>query len=147
MATKSKGQVSHGLHTLIKGLLKHVDGTEPLLLGGKKYKREELIAFCQAQLEAIAQVEAAEARVTVLRAKRDALAQGHKPVIRALEHHLRATLGADNLTLAEFGFRPAKKRKKPSGQEMLKAAEKGRATREARGTVGKKERLKIKGKA
>jgi hypothetical protein len=67
------------------------------------------------------------------------------PVIRDLRRFLLASFSTAPQTLAEFGLEPPKARKPRTGAENAAAAAKAEATRKARGTVGSKKKLTIKG--
>lgn len=53
-------------------------------------------------------------------------------------------IGRENPELALFGFKPEKKKRRLTGEELAIRAEKARRTREARGTLGKRRRSAIK---
>ena len=64
-------------------------------------------------------------------------------ILLGLKSHLVTTYGAKSQVVADFGFTP--KTKKTTAKTTAAAVDKRAATRVARGTVGKKEKLKITG--
>lgn len=54
-------------------------------------------------------------------------------------------LGSTNPELEKFGFKPEKARRKLTGEELAVRAAKSRATREKRGTKGKRQKEAVKG--
>ena len=67
------------------------------------------------------------------------------PLLRDYKRFLLATFGMSAQQLAEFGLQPPKARTPLSTDKRAAATAKARATRTARGTKGKKQKLAIKG--
>jgi hypothetical protein len=67
------------------------------------------------------------------------------PLFRAYKRFLLATYGTSAQQLAAFGLQPPKARTPISTETRATATAKARATRAARGTKGKKQKLAIKG--
>ncbi|HSY23512.1 MAG TPA: hypothetical protein VK841_15405 [Polyangiaceae bacterium] len=67
------------------------------------------------------------------------------PLVRAYKRFLLATYGTSAQQLAVFGLQPPKARTPISTGTRATATAKARATRAARGTKGKKQKLAIKG--
>src|SRR5579883_1367673 len=60
--------------------------------------------------------------------------------IALLHKALEMELGADNAVLADFGFKPAQKRRQLTPEEKQAAAQKAKATRAKNGTLGKRQK-------
>jgi hypothetical protein len=116
-----------------------------LILEGKAWKGEDVVQAFQDQVAALQASTAAHA--TWLKTVTDQRAS-YKTVIVPLLHALRAYVallyGTGSQTYLAFGFAPPTKAK-PSINTQTTALQQRRATREARGTMGKKQRLAIKG--
>jgi hypothetical protein len=67
------------------------------------------------------------------------------PVFRAFKRIVLDTFNNATEIRADFGFEPRKVRKLLSGEQIAAATVKRRATRTARGTIGKRKKLAIKG--
>jgi hypothetical protein len=67
------------------------------------------------------------------------------PVIRDYKRYLLASFGTAPQTLADFGMQPPKARKPLTSDQRAAAKAKVTATRAARGTTSKKQKLAIKG--
>ena len=65
--------------------------------------------------------------------------------MKAYKRFILATFGDDPEILADFGLEPPKVPKPLSGEERVAATTKADATRKARGTAGKKQKLAIQG--
>ena len=65
--------------------------------------------------------------------------------VRDYRNFLRATFSTANAQLADFGLAPPRARSPLSSEKRVAAAAKMRATRAARGTTSKKQKLAIKG--
>src|SRR6202035_2367644 len=63
----------------------------------------------------------------------------------AYKRFVRATFTGATQTLADFGLEPPKARKPLTSEQRAAAAAKATATRKARGTTSKKQKLAIKG--
>lgn len=128
----------------IAALDRRAANAPPILIAGKPKT--------PAELKAVLQAESAAIRATnelYLRWRAAALVQRTaSEAARATRAGLRAFLlvahGADDFSaLGEFGFQPPK-RAKPSAATAAQAVEKAKATRAARHTMGKRQRLAIK---
>jgi hypothetical protein len=73
------------------------------------------------------------------------LERSTRDFVRYLEIAVRAAFGDNARKLADFGLERAKKPGPRSAMVKALAAEQAKATRLARGTLGRRQRLKIKG--
>jgi hypothetical protein len=127
------------------GLKKHFAG-QTLVLQGAKATADSIIATLQGYATAVKAADAARAQWTSQLAK----VRVQKPRVRALLADLHAliylTFGHNGPPLSDFGMssRPTRKR---SVASKIAAAEKSKATREVRGTMGKKQKAKVRGVA
>jgi hypothetical protein len=128
----------------IAGLKKHYAG-QTMMLDGKSYPADALELLFQSCVDTETQaVQATVAKTTAVKQARDTAAQV-RPVARAFEKAVLAAYGADPTALADFDLKPPKQSvKTPAVKDA--AAVKAKATREALGTMGPKQKKKAKAK-
>jgi hypothetical protein len=131
---------------LILGTHKYYPNASTVLqVGGAAYTVNELTQLMQEFVNAREAVEvakaAARAKVQVERSR----APSQIAVIRAFETIVRGSFGNKADVLAEFGLALRKVHAPIDAKQKAVAVVKRAATRAARGTVGKKKKLAIKG--
>ena len=130
---------------VIVGIKKDLQNVStPLPLAGSTYTMATLVQLIQSRIDAANAV--ITARATWLHAGEayNALNTNVTQVVRALRQYVINTFGPDSPVLADFGFTPPKKAEMTPEAKVARA-EKSAATRKARGTMGKKQKAKIKG--
>jgi hypothetical protein len=137
--------------TLAKRALDLVAGTQKhspngsFTLGSATYTAANLVQLFQGLADAIANVDLAKAGwQDALKSMGDAHAKA-VPVLRAYQSWLAATYGNAPATLADYGLAPRKVPTPPSADAKAAAVAKREATRQARHTMGKKQKLKVTG--
>ena len=129
---------------IIAGLVKHFLGAS-YSLGGKEYTRRQLVAEFQSHLDAIDEVDATRAALAAAVAKERKLARQVAALARYVKMSAESRFGLTPTICADFGWEVPK----PPGPKTVKAklegAKKARETRKARGTMGKRQRKKIRG--
>jgi hypothetical protein len=130
---------------VIDAIPRYFPDDAPIMLNGKSYKPSAVAAAFQAANDAIAQTEAAYAAWQRLALHERGILGDLKVLSRAFELHLQNKLGMTSPRLLDFRYKPARKAKK-TAEVKRAAAEKALATRKARGTLGPKQKKKIKGK-
>ncbi len=142
--SKSKMNVEVRYQTLIAGLLANFDPASSFPLPTGTFTRDELVAILQKRIAAgEASKSAKTAWHSTVEAERQAEAD-LSPLRKPLQQSLAGRFGASGAQMAEFGFAPAKPRK-VSAKTKAAAAVKAKATRQARGTMGKKQKKDVKG--
>ena len=140
----SKASVLARMQAIIAGTLKHFPNGS-FTLGNAPYTTSSLVALFQSLIDAIDALAAAQASakdaVTAMRGVKAKVA----PVYLDYKRFLLATFRTATPALSDFGLEPPKAPKPRSGEQMAAAAAKAEATRKARGTVGKKKKLTVKG--
>ena len=131
---------------LAAGIEQHFTATAQLYIAEKALTPAQVAAQLQTLAALRTAVDAARAALKGKLA--DETTEG--PALRAfcasVISFVRAAYPGAPEILADFGLAPKKVRKALTAQEQAAANAKGAATREARGTVGKKKKLAIKGK-
>ena len=132
------------VQALLAGTQKHTSNAQ-FTFGNTTYTTASLVEVLQGLADAYPVESAARANakdaLAALRAKKATV----DPVIRAYVTYLRATYSNATAVLSDYGLQAPKARSPLTAQTRIAATEKARATRVARGTVGKKKKLAIKG--
>jgi hypothetical protein len=128
----------------IRGLNDHVPEGAEIRIAGVVYTKGEIIAAYQAIVDTQAALVKSRAQVAVdLAARQAAEARGAK-----LEFPLKTWalnyFGAESEAVANIGYAAPKKGVK-SPEVLARAVRLAKATREARGTMGKRQRERVKG--
>jgi hypothetical protein len=132
------------VQALIAGTLKHFPAGS-FTLGSTVFTTTTLVLLLQSLADSIASLNAAQASA------KDALvaAQGTKakvgPFVQAYMRLVLAAFSNTAQTLADFGLEPPKARAPRTSEQKVIAAAKARATRIARGTTSRKQKLTVKG--
>ena len=121
----------------------HFTSATKFTFGGVDYKAKEIQQLLQSRIDAASATEAARAKWLTASAAELEKTTACEEVLLALKSHLVTTYGASSQIVADFGFTP--KQRQTTADVTAKAVVKRKATREARGTMGKRQRLKIKG--
>ena len=141
---QSKASALARVQALMAGTEKHFPNGS-FTLGNAAYTTASLVQAFKALADALTVVDAAHASardaVTALREAETKVA----PLLRDYRNFLRATFSTANAELADFGLAPPKARTPLSSEKRVAAAAKTRATRAARGTTSKKQKLAVKG--
>ncbi|HEY1692111.1 MAG TPA: hypothetical protein VGG39_08105 [Polyangiaceae bacterium] len=132
------------LQALIAGLQSQLPSGS-FLLGGQTYTSAALVSAFQGTIAALAALTAAHAGVTVALAAFQAALAKTGPLSRALKRTLQEQYANAPDTLALFGLKPRKVPAPRTAAEIAAAAAKAKATREARGTTSKKQKLAVTG--
>jgi len=138
--------------TIVSILTKRVNGVQKYLVAekaeipvqGALLKPAHLVKLYKGNLDARAAVTAGHSSYKAAIATRDEAEVSRLAADESLKAWVLARFGADSVEAGEFGFAP---RKKPevSAETRAAAVLQNKATRDARGTVGKKKKLQIKG--
>ncbi|HEY3817061.1 MAG TPA: hypothetical protein VGL81_07820 [Polyangiaceae bacterium] len=132
------------MQSMIDGLQKNSPNGQ-FTLGGTTFTTASLVALFQSVITAMANVTAAQASATDAVAAMNGVVAKAEPVFRSLKSNLLNTNGAATSTLANFGLEPPQARTPQTSAEKTAAVEKAKATRAARGTTSKKQKLKVTG--
>jgi hypothetical protein len=130
---------------IIEGLTKHFTKRNTYWVGGKQYTQRQLIDLFRSQIEAIDEVDAAHAAVASAVARERAVALRIRELARQLKHTLVMDLGFSITGWADFGLELPKKPGPKTVKAKAEGARKAQATRQARHTMGKRQRKKVRG--
>ena len=129
---------------LIAGTQKHFP-TGQFTIGSTVYTSASLMQVLQGLADAMTALAAAQA------AAKDALAAAHEaattvgPIVQAYRRIVVAAFGNASQTLVDFGVPAPKARTPLTTEQRAVAVAKAKATRTARGTTSRKQKLAIKG--
>jgi hypothetical protein len=129
---------------VIVGIQKHLLSVPSLPLAGSTYTPADLVKLVQSRIDSAGVVAAAGANKHATVVAHTALGTTLTPVLRGLRQYVLNAFGETSPVLADFGFTPPKKRTL-TPEKKAAAALLAKATRKARHTVGKKQKLAIKG--
>ena len=135
------------LRLLISGVQKHFPSGQMILAGQTFNLPSDLVQYIQADIDATDAADKVHADwLAGVQVQRDSH-QKVGPVLRALKRQVLAKFGDTQdagSTLADFGYAPPKVSTK-SVVTKATSADRNRATRAARHTMGSKQKLQVKG--
>jgi hypothetical protein len=140
------GALLESYNALIKGLqTKPPAGASDLAVQGKVYAIADLVMALTIIRDVLAAVPAAhDAHVTALQARADI----EPRAVTFLDDTctaVRGALGTKSTNLSVYGIKPRKTAAPLTAEQQVEKTTKAAATRKARGTLGKKQKAKIKG--
>ena len=143
-STHSKAVALAQVQALMAGTERHFPNGS-FTLGNTTYTTASLVQALKVLADALTAMNAVHSStrdaVTALQAAEATVT----PLMRDYRHFLRATFSTASAQLADFGLAPPKARKPLASDKQVTATAKMRATRTARGTTSKKQRLAVKG--
>jgi hypothetical protein len=132
------------VQALMRGLQKRFPNGS-FTFGNTVFTTAQLLPALQSLVDAMAAVDAAQKSASDAMAALRAVQPKVTPVLQELVRFIRATFGTAAQPLADFGLEPPKARTTRTSEQKAAAAAKLRATRKARGTTSKKQKLAISG--
>jgi hypothetical protein len=139
-----KAQVSND-SALCDGLAKNHKQTEKLALDGKEVTVGEAMKMLRQRVALAKEADELRAQLHAKVAAYHALIAETRGTVSTLRTTLIARLGKTSPSLVEYGIRPRKVRTALTLEERVFAVAKAKATRTARHTMSKKQRLEIEG--
>ncbi len=140
---KTKAGALALVQALIAGTLKHFPNGS-FMLGNTTYTTAALVQLLQGLAAAMTATNVAQAGAKDTLAAEQGTETTVGPVMQAYERFLRAAF-TNAQALADFGLTPPKARTPMTAAQLAARAAKAVATREARGTTSKKQKLTVKG--
>ena len=139
-----KATVLAHLQALISGLQSQLPN-ESFTLGNSVFTTTSLVQLIQTLIVSIQSVNTAQASAKVAVSNMRATNAKVGPVIRDLQSTLVTRFGNASDILALFDLEPHKAPRPRTAEQLAAAKAKAKATREARGTTSKKQKLTVKG--
>jgi len=128
----------------IEALLSGVPAKAEITIDGTRYTRAQVVAIYQASLDTRAALVKSRAQVKVDLAARSTAEVDRLAIEAGMKAWVVSQFGAESNEAYEFGYTP-KKPAHTTAETKANAVKLAKATREARGTMGKKKKLSIKG--
>jgi hypothetical protein len=144
MKTSKEHRKSKDLQ-LIEGTNRHLEKGWSLIVAGTKYTQSQIIELLQSRVDAVQAAAAARAAWSGARAHDEELSGRTAEVVQAVRQTLLVMFRRSPEVLADFGLAPPKARRALTSAERVVKAARAKATREARHTLGKRQRLAIHG--
>lgn len=129
---------------ILQGIAKDLQTMSSLFLGGETYTPQSLTTLIQSRIDAANEATTAKAAWQAAGKAYKALSTKVSVVEHDLKQLVIGAFGATSSKLADFGFTPRKKAVLTPEQKVAAAAKRA-ATRKARGTMGPKAKLGVKG--
>jgi hypothetical protein len=130
---------------IIAGIGKRLQNVPTVLLSGTAYTPAQLSALFQSQLTLATNIAALRAQLTDAVQTDRVLTKQLNALAKSLKGYVENTFGNTSTALGDFGYSPTKAPGPKDPVTKVVAAAKARATREARGTMGSREKEQIKG--
>jgi hypothetical protein len=132
---------------LMDGITKHEQAITSLTIGGTSFKPADILTILQARIAAANTTLSTRATwQSAVLADKGELTKT-KTVVSGIRQAILLMFAGAVDTLADFGLKPRKVRAVLSPAEKAAASAKAKATREARHTMGSKQKASIKGTA
>jgi hypothetical protein len=132
------------MQAVIAGLQKHFPNGQ-FTFGNTAYTTAALVTLFQSVITALTQLNAAQASAKDAVTALTGVTATMGPVFLSLKRNLQNTYGTTSTTLADFGLQPQKARTPLTVEQKAAAKAKAEATRKARGTTSKKQKLAVTG--
>jgi hypothetical protein len=144
VATRSKSDVIVRDRKAIAGIETHYGSAPAIVLGGESYAPSDVVKVFQDHLDALDAAAAAKAAFHVAIAAQEAAGAKAKALFQSLKVRALSDFANQADVLAAMGI-SLPKRRAPSVDTRATAKAKAKATRDARHTMGKRQKANIKG--
>lgn len=142
--TRNKVTTAEKYRAMITGVQTNVGAKETIPVDGVQTSKTDIVNALQGFIDAAANVATAKAAYEEAIAAQNAAAATANTTYLDVKTYAQATYKKQASVLGTFGLAEPT-RKKPDAATMAAAVEKREATREARGTAGKRQKAKITG--
>jgi hypothetical protein len=130
---------------ILDGLARRFKPREKLMIAGTLYTIPQLTAILQGHLAALTELRTMRAALAGKVQEERAIAKQVSELRADLLLVVQSRFGRNPVTLGDFGFKMPKKPGPKTVEAKARGAERLRATRKARHTMGKRQRAKVKG--
>ena len=131
--------------SLINGFTKHATTLSSFLVGGATIKASDVITALQARITAANTTQSTRATWQAAVKANATTRTSTQTLVSNAVQALKVMFAGSIETLADFGLKPRKVRTAPTPEAKVAAAAKAKATREARHTMGSKQKKGVKG--
>ncbi len=144
-AGKGKGNTASRAEQLIAGTKQDFANAGSLVIAGKTYTAAQVIATLQSLVDLRVSVDTAKAASQAKLAEEKTQAPALRRFMSTYVTFVRGSFGDQPDVLAHFGLAPRKAPTPLTVEQKAVAAAKRKATRDARHTMGPKQKLDVKG--
>jgi hypothetical protein len=144
ITSKTKAAALARVQALIAGTPQHFPNGS-FTLGNVAFTTASLVQELQSLAGAMQKLDATQASAKDARKALQETAAKVDPLVRDYKRFLLAAFSTATQTLADFGMQPPAARKPLPTEKRAAATAKMRATRKARGTTSRKQKLAVKG--
>lgn len=145
MARRSQAERRALYEGLREGIRTEWSGREPLFIRNQLWTMAELTGALQEMLDAMDAADRAYAVFSDKVAARRTLERTHAALVAGVVKFVQTELEGSARKLARFGQVQHEKTGPKTNEAKVRMVEKAKATRRRRGTMGKRQRRKIKG--
>jgi hypothetical protein len=138
----TKGDVQASAQKIQQGVKKHLAKMKSITFGGQSYKPSDITTALQSVIDTATDADTKKAAYHAAVETQNKAAATAQPLMLGVSSYVYLTYGNSNEVLADFGLSPRKKRA-PTVKTKAGAIVKAAATREARGTKGKRQKEEI----
>jgi hypothetical protein len=128
------------------GIDKNLSKQPSIVLGGKAWAPNVLAQVYRNWIAKADTADSADIAAAKARKERDDAEKALVVIDRDFQAYVEALHGRTSATLNDYAFKPARKRRMKV-KDKAQAQEKAKATREARHTMGKRQKSRIRGEA
>jgi hypothetical protein len=128
----------------IRALETYVDRVSVVGINGRKHAHGDVVAVYQRSIDARAKVARLRAQLAEALDEVGDADAGRAEADRALKAWVRGEFGVESSAAHDFGF-PAPRKAVLTLEQKARAVERGKATRKARGTMGRRQKEAIRG--
>jgi hypothetical protein len=146
LSKRNKNGVAALAEQLAAGTQKRLSTVNTIYVEGSTYTPAQVEALLQSLAKLRDSVDAAHAAYKGTLAEERSKGPALMAFFDAFVSYVEAAFRGQPEALADFGLQPKKPRKPLTAEQQAAAKAKGAATRKARGTMSKKQKLAIKGK-
>lgn len=144
MTIKNNAVIADACSQRITALKKYITPKTEIPIDGTPHKLADVIDVFQRSLDARAEVTVKRSELKASLSKRKEIEDTRQRIDAGLKAWIAVRFGANSQQAHEFGYPPRKATKKDVATKWH-AVEQSKATRDARHTMGKREKAKIKG--
>ena len=134
-------------HKLETGIVKHLGKSGSVTVGGTKYTGAQIAEMARERNDSLQAVEAARAEAKRVLRKDEELRAKTDGVLALVRQALVLLYLGNDAVLADLGLAPKKQPRPLTAEERLAKADKIRATRQARKTMGSRQKAEVRGEA
>ena len=132
-------------HKLQTGIMKHLGKSGSVTVGGAKYTGAQIAEMLRERNDSLQAVDAARAEAKRVLRQDEELTAKTDGILALVRQALVLLYLGNDAVLADLGLAPKKQPRQLTAEERLAKADRMRKTREARKTMGSRQKAKVHG--